>query len=179
MAIVRSYARPGSEWRASDRVSVSALRISGALLGLGLALLPAAAAGDPTDESPGQERIDPDFAAGKAAIAARDWPAAIRSLSSAALRDTRNADIQNYLGYAYRQIGQLDLAFTHYRRALQLDPRHRGAHEYVGEAYLIAGNLAKAEEHLAALGRICLIPCEEYGDLEKAIADYRRQHPPK
>ena len=34
-------------------------------------------------------------------------------------------------------------------------------------------NLAKAEEHLAALRRICLIPCEEYGDLEKKIAEYR------
>jgi hypothetical protein len=33
--------------------------------------------------------------------------------------------------------------------------------------------LARAEEHLNALRSICLIPCEEYGDLEKAIAAYR------
>ena len=52
--------------------------------------------------------------------------AAIKSLSSAALRDTRNPDIQNYLGYAYRHTGQFDLAFKHYARALQLNPRHRG-----------------------------------------------------
>ena len=57
--------------------------------------------------------------------------------------------------------------------ALQLDPRHRGAHEYIGEAYLMANNLTKAEEHLAALQRICLILCGEYEDLKKAIADYR------
>ena len=69
-------------------------------------------------------------------------------LSSAALRDTRNADIQNYLGYAYRNTGQLDAAFRHYERALTLSPRHRGAHEYVGEAYLIVNNLAKAEEQV-------------------------------
>ncbi len=68
---------------------------------------------------------------------------------------------------------QLELAFKHYQRALQLDPRHRGAHEYMGEAYLIVNNLAKAQEHLAALQRICLIPCEEYEDLKKAVADYR------
>ena len=85
------------------------------------------------------------------AIEAKDWSGAIRFLSSAALRDTRNADIQNYLGYAYRNAGNLDLAFQHYDKALKLSPRHRGAHEYVGEAYLIVGNLAKAEEHLAAL----------------------------
>jgi len=64
-------------------------------------------------------------------------------------------------------------AFAHYHRALQLNPRHRGAHEYVGEAYLLVGNLAKAEEHLAALARICLLPCEEKHDLEKAVTEYR------
>ena len=149
------------------------VKISVGLLGLGLALLPAPAIADPTDEAPGGAQLDLDYAAGRVAIAAKDWNAAIRSLSSAALRDTRNADIENYLGYAYRQSGQLPLAFTHYQRALQLDPRHRGAHEYIGEAYLMANNLTKAEEHLAALQRICLIPCEEYEDLKKAIADYR------
>jgi Flp pilus assembly protein TadD len=154
---------------------VSGIRLSVALVGLGLVLLPATARADPTDEAPAQAGLDPDFAAGKAAIQAKDWNAAIRSFSSAALRDTRNADIQNYLGYAHRHIGQMDLAFKHYGRALELNPRHRGAHEYVGEAYLIANNLAKAEEHLAALQKICLIPCEEVEDLQKAIVEYRRR----
>ena len=154
-------------------VRISAGLFGIGVLGLGLALLPGAIVADPTDDEPKEGRLDPDYAAGKAAIAARDWNDAIRSLSSAALRDTRNADIQNHLGYAYRQSGQLQPAFTHYQKALQLNPRHRGAHEYIGEAYLMANNPAKAEEHLAALQRICLIPCEEYGDLKKAIADYR------
>ena len=135
--------------------------------------MPGTAFADPTDEAPKEGQLDPEYAAGKAAIAAKNWNAAIKSLSSAALRDTRNADIQNSLGYAYRQSGQLQLAFTHYQRALQLNPRHRGAHEYMGEAYLMTNNLTKAEEHLAALQRICLIPCEEYEDLKKAVADYR------
>ena len=142
-------------------------------LGVGLALSPCTTFADPTVETSKEGQLDPDYAAGKAAIAAKDWNAAITSLSSAALRDTRNADIQNSLGYAYRQNGQLQLAFTHYQRALQLNPRHRGAHEYIGEAYLMSNNLTKAEEHLAALQRICLIPCEEYEDLKKAVADYR------
>jgi Flp pilus assembly protein TadD len=148
-------------------------KISVCLLGLGAALLPGTTVADPTDEVPKEGQLDPEYAAGKAAIAAKDWSAAIRSLSSAALRDTRNADIQNYLGYAYRQTGQLQVAVRHYQRALQLDPRHRGAHEYVGEAYLMVNDLPKAEEHLAALQRICLIPCEEYEHLKKAVADYR------
>lgn len=142
---------------------------------LAVALAVGAARADPTDEEPEDARIDPDYAAGRKAIEAKEWPAAIRLLSSAALRDTRNADIENYLGYAYRHAGKLDLAFRHYERALVLNPRHRGAHEYVGEAYLMSGNLRKAEEHLAKLREICLLPCEELEDLQKAVDAYRRK----
>jgi len=148
---------------------------SATLLGLALVFLPASAIGDATDEAPAGAQLDTDYAAGRAAIEAKNWEAAIKSLSSAALRDTRNADIQNYLGHAYRHAGQLDLAFKHYQRALQLNTRHRGAHEYVGEAYLMVKDLARAEEHLNALRGICLVPCEEYTDLEKAIAAYRQR----
>jgi tetratricopeptide (TPR) repeat protein len=174
MATVPSCARPSNGWRAS-REGVIGIRALMTLLGLGLAVMPVPAVADPTDEAPAGAQLDPDYTAGKAAIAAKNWDAAIRSLSSAALRDTRNADIQNYLGYAYRRTGQLELAFKHYRRALELNPRHRGAHEYAGEAYLMVNDLAKAEEHLAALQRICLIPCEEYEDLKNAIASYRQR----
>jgi len=52
--------------------------------------------------------------------------------------------------------------------------RHRSAHEHLGEAYLVQGDLSKAEEHLATLERICLIPCEEYDDLKRAIAEYNK-----
>lgn len=89
------------------------------------------------------------------------------------MRDPDNADLHNYVGYAHRQLRQFELAFKHYEQALVLSPRHRGAHEYVGEAYLMTGNLAGAQKHLAALREICLLPCEELTDLEKAIADYR------
>ena len=115
-----------------------------------------------------------DYAAGRKAIEARDWNGAIASLSKAAQRDSRNADIQNLLGYAYRNSGQLDPAFKHYQRALQLDPRHLGAHEYIGEAYLMANNVAKAEEHLAQLKRYCTTAaCDPYDDLRKKIETYR------
>jgi Flp pilus assembly protein TadD len=143
------------------------------VLSLALALAGAPAFADFSEEKPGADQLDPDYAAGKKAILAKDWNAAIKPLLSAALRDTRNPDIQNYLGFAYRNAGNLDAAFRHYEKALALSPRHRGAHEYVGEAYLMAGNLAKAEEHLATLREICLIPCEEYDDLRRKIEEYR------
>jgi len=156
------------------RMRISEL-ISAVIVAVGVALQPQIAVADPTEEDTYAPKLDPDYAAGKQAIEKQDWNAAIRLLSSAALRDTRNADIQNYLGYAYRHSGQLDLAFKHYARALQINPRHRGAHEYIGEAYLMVNNPAKAEEHLTALRKICLIPCEEYEDLRKEITDYRKR----
>ncbi len=148
----------------SDRL----LRRAALLLLLSGAL---AAGADPGDD---EDSGDPEYVRGRQAIEAKDWQGAVRLLSSAALRDTRNADIQNYLGYAYRNLGEMPLAFKHYSRALQLNPRHRGAHEYLGEAYLMINNPAKAEEHLAALQSICLLPCAEYGDLEKKVAEYRK-----
>jgi len=128
---------------------------------------------DPLDVLVGN---NPDFAQGKRAVEARDWKAAIKWLTAAEKRAGRNADIQNYLGFAYRNDGQLDISFKHYEQALKIDPRHRGAHEYIGEAYLMTGNLAKAEEHLAALKRACPAVCEEYDDLSKKIADYRARN---
>jgi len=125
-------------------------------------------------ESADWAALDPDFAAGKRAIVAGDWNGAIKTLTLAGLRDDRNADIQNYLGYAYRRLRQLDPAMRHYQQALTLNPRHRSAHEHLGEAYLVQGDLIKAEEHLAALERICLIACEEYDDLKRAIAAYNK-----
>jgi len=127
-----------------------------------------------TEEEPGAAALGPDYAAGKKAIEAKDWNAAIKLFSSSAQRAPDNADIQNYLGYAYRNAGKLDAAFEHYQRALKLNPKHRGAHEYIGEAYLMVKNLAKAEEHLAALDRICLLPCEEYSDLKAKVAAYKK-----
>ena len=118
---------------------------------------------------------DPAYAAGRKAIDAKDWNAAIKFFSSAALRAPDNADIQNYLGYAHRKAGKLDLAFKHYHRALALNPRHRGAHEYIGEAYLMAGDLAGAQKHLEALRKLCLLPCDELTDLEREIAAYRKK----
>ena len=149
---------------------LAAVAFSAVLIGVAL---PAAA--DPVDEDPNGPSVDPDVVAGKKAIDEKRWPAAIKALSSAALRDTRNADIQNYLGFAYRNAGQMNEAFAHYERALKLNPRHRGAHEYVGEAYLIVGKPAQAEAHLKALQAICVLPCEELDDLKAKIDQYRRE----
>ena len=111
-----------------------------------------------------------DFDLGFDAVRARDWDLAVHHLAIAAKAEPGNADVQNLLGFAYRNQKKLDLAFTHFLEALKLAPDHRGAHEYVGEAYLMVGDKAKAQQHLAALERICGRNCDEYRDLARAIA---------
>jgi tetratricopeptide (TPR) repeat protein len=154
------------------RAAALALLLVGTALGAAGSALPARA--DPTEEE-GGAGADPDYTEGKRAIERADWPRAVALLTAAVRRDARNADIHNQLGFAYRHAGDFAAAFAHYDEALRLNPRHRGAHEYAGEAALLADNLPRAERHLAALEQICLLPCEELDDLRIAIAAYRKR----
>src|SRR5258708_179949 len=127
---------------------------------------------DPQETDPAVSKRDADYAAGKKAVETKDWARALESFKRAEVRNPDNADLQNYIGYSHRNLKQYDLAFRHYKRAIQLNPRHRGAHEYIGETYLMVGDEARARKHLQALKEICLLPCEELADLERAIAAY-------
>jgi Flp pilus assembly protein TadD len=143
------------------------------LLSLTVALLAPTARAEPYEDNPSAAAKDPDYAAGKAAMDKKDFATAVKRFQQAALRDPDSADLHNYLGFAYRNLKQMDLAFKYYKRSIELNPRHRGAHEYIGEAYLMLNDLPNAEKHLAALRNICLLPCEELADLEKAVVAYR------
>ena len=154
-------------------MSALAARVRAALLLAVLAAFASVAVADPEETDPDLAKRDQDYAAGKRAADSKDWAEAVKLYQRAEKRHPDQADLQNSLGYAYRNLQQYELAFKHYRRALELDPRHRGAHEYIGEAYLITGDMAGAQRHLAALKNICMLPCEELKDLERAIAQYR------
>jgi tetratricopeptide (TPR) repeat protein len=118
------------------------------------------------------DRQDPDYTAAVKAIKAGDFPTAIRLLQGVTGRDGKNADAYNWLAYAIRRSGNPAGSIPIYEKALALDPGHRGAHEYIGEAYLGLDNLPKAKEHLARLDRLCLFTCPEYRDLKKAVETY-------
>jgi Flp pilus assembly protein TadD len=108
-----------------------------------------------------------------AAIQAARYPEAITLLRAHVARSPNDADAFNWLGFAYRKSGQLDLAFTNYKRALSIDPKHLGVHEYLGEAWLQAGQPDKADEELRTLATLCPGGCEQRTDLQQAIAEYR------
>lgn len=136
----------------------------------------AAQAKDTTPTPSVNERIQ----SAQKAIQAKDWRRAQTELNAALRDEPRNADIHNLLGYTARKSSppQLSQAFAHYKTALEINPQHRGAHEYLGEAYLMDKQPAEAQNQLAALEKICgNQSCEEYADLAKAIADYKTNNP--
>ena len=94
---------------------------------------------------------------------------AISELRKAADLRPKNADIQNYLGFAYRKSGKLEASGNHYSKALQLDPDHKGALEYQGELFLMTGALGKARANLARLEVLCPNGCPELAELKAAI----------
>jgi tetratricopeptide (TPR) repeat protein len=114
---------------------------------------------------------DPVLQQAREATARKDYPAAAGLLREALAKTPANPDYHNLYAYALRkgQDPNLDEVFKHYHEALRLAPKHRGAHEYIGEAYLMVGNVGKAKEHLAQLDKLCFFGCEEFSSLKKAI----------
>ncbi len=150
------------------------------ILGLGLwcaAGLAGAAGGSDSPSSStwsADKAQDPAVKTARAAIAAGDYASAQQASKAALASDPGNADLHNLYAYSLRKGANPDMAlvFKHYNEALRLDPKHRGAQEYIGEAYLMTGNVPKAKEHLAALNKICFFGCTEYDMLKTAIAAY-------
>ena len=72
----------------------------------------------------------------------------------------------NYLGFAHRKIGDYENAEIYYSMGLELDPKHVGINEYMGELFVATNRLDKAKERLAVL-KDC--NCKEYKELKLVI----------
>jgi Tfp pilus assembly protein PilF len=118
---------------------------------------------------------DPVIEKANAALDGKDWAGAQSVLRDALAANPGKADYHNLYAYSVRKGSSPDmsLVFKHYNEALRIDPNHRGAHEYLGEAYLMVGNVEKAKEHLAVLDKLCFLPCSEFSQLKKAVAEYK------
>ena len=135
---------------------------------------------DPKDPDK-KEAVDQSLAETRAAIARSDWAAAQSAARRAVERGPLSADAHNLYAYSLRKgpSPRMDLVFRHYNEALRLDPQHRAAREYLGEAYLMTGNVAKAKELLAELDRLCVAGCEERAALAREVSLFERQHAAK
>jgi Flp pilus assembly protein TadD len=125
----------------------------------------------------GSTQSDSPLAKAAKAVDAGDYAGAIPILHDVVAKEPRNADAYNYLGYASRKLGRFDEAKAHYLKALDIDPEHKGANEYLGELYLELDNLAGAEARLRALDDACgFFGCEEFDELDEKIEAYKKGH---
>lgn len=130
------------------------------------------------DTAPSSPPPPAELQQARALIEKKDWAGAAELLTGFTRAHGDNADGFNLLGYSYRHLKRYDESLAAYDKALAINPKHRGAHEYIGEAYIQLGQLDKAKEHLDALDKLCFFSCEEYRDLKKAY-EAARQSPGK
>jgi tetratricopeptide (TPR) repeat protein len=131
------------------------------------------------------EPADDDYATGKAAVEREDWPEVVEHMTRVIAERPWHDDAHNLLGFAYRKLGDYGRALEAYDRALELNPHHRGALEYLGEAYLELDRPELAKEMLDRLADECQqvairattaagsqSDCEEWQELKQAYDAY-------
>ena len=103
---------------------------------------------------------------GKQDLAAKRYTQAFKKLEKAHRTDKKNPDILNYMGFTSRKTGNFEDAENFYLKGLEIDPKHNGINEYLGELYVQTDRMDKAKERLEVL-KNC--NCEEYQELELII----------
>ena len=81
-------------------------------------------------------------------------------------KNSKNPDILNEYAFALRKSGNLGKAETFYNKALNIDPNHKGALEYIGELYVDTKRIDKAKQTLIKLENC---KCPEYAELKSYI----------
>jgi tetratricopeptide (TPR) repeat protein len=80
-------------------------------------------------------------------------------------------DVANYIGYAYRKLGDYDKSKVWYEKALAADPMHVRTWSYYGMWQMEQGNRLKALDYLATVKSICgNTKCQAFVQL-KAVID--------
>ncbi|CAN7456432.1 tetratricopeptide repeat protein [Rhizobium sp. LjRoot258] len=140
------------------------------LLGLAIAVVAPIAAALPAHAVDNMETTEaPDLTGVRAKIAVKNYAGALAELRGLA-EGSPQADIYNLMGFTLRKTGDYRTSLTYYTKALELQPDHRAAREYLGELYVETGDMAHAREQLTELARLCPGGCEERDDLQRAIA---------
>ena len=98
--------------------------------------------------------------------AAKLYTLAFKKLEKAYKTDKNNPDVLNYMGFTSRKTGNFQDAENFYLKGLEIDPKHNGINEYLGELYVQTDRIDKAKERLEVL-KNC--NCDEYQELELII----------
>lgn len=103
-----------------------------------------------------------------------NYQRALELLQKEVILNPDNADGWNLLGFSARKLGDYNKAKNAYTTALQLDPKHTRAMEYMGEMYLRLNQLDEAEKLLTKLNDLCQFNCKDRDMLKAAIASYKQ-----
>ena len=101
-------------------------------------------------------------------VESEQYDRAIPELEEFVMKNKKSADGWNWLGYSQRSTGDLDGALKSYKKALRLDRKHLGANEYLGELYVMRGEMDEAQKQLKKLAKYCG-DCEEHQKLAEVI----------
>tara|TARA_B100000575_G_C22949370_1_gene549119 strand:+ start:170 stop:679 length:510 start_codon:yes stop_codon:yes gene_type:complete len=105
-------------------------------------------------------------AKGKLEKSKKLYTEALEFLYKANKENPLEPDILNYLGFANRKVGNTADAETYYLMGLEIDPKHNGINEYLGELYVNTNRINLANERLNVL-KGC--NCKEYKQLKDII----------
>ena len=114
-----------------------------------------------------------DYDVAKRLLRHKQYAEAIPHLQFALADKPQDADILNDLGYAKRMVGNYDDALYYDQRAITIEPGHKGAHENMGELYLLKNDLLSAQKELETLTTLCPSDCDERTALAQAIANFK------
>lgn len=89
------------------------------------------------------------------------------------IKDQKQPRVLNYIGYSTRKKGDVDKGIKYYRQALALDPNYVKAREYLGEGYLMKGDLVSAKAELGQIKDRCGVSCSEYTQLAQKIDAFK------
>lgn len=116
---------------------------------------------------------NPELKTARQAITRKAFAEAISELRDVLNKQPDHADAWNLLGYSARQSGDFRTAEAAYTKALEINPKHTQAMEYMGEMYLAMNQPEKAEELLARLDQLCSFNCIDRDLLKAAIKRYK------
>ena len=100
----------------------------------------------------------------------QDYAKANKALKAYTKSEPDDADGWNLYAYANRKMNKFEKAEVYYKKALNIDPEHKGALEYQGELYMQTNRPDLAQENLVKLVKLCPDSCYELQKLEEYIS---------
>jgi tetratricopeptide (TPR) repeat protein len=114
------------------------------------------------------EKFLRDYRAARQLILGGDYQGGIAAMHALGRDD--HPDVDNYIGYSYRRMGDYENSKIWYEKALVADPNHVRTWSYYGMWQMEQGNRLKALEDLQKVKLICgNTTCEEYRQLNDVI----------